>query len=73
MPKTTFISNCDICTKEFKGNDAEANALACEQSHPKAIEIIEQEYNCMAPQEILPQTITVKLSDGKTAKYSYRG
>lgn len=73
MPKTTFVSSCETCKAKFEGDDAEAQAIACEQSHPKAIEIIEQIYDHTAPQSLIPSTITVKLDSGVTANYRFNG
>jgi hypothetical protein len=73
MPKTTFTSTCELCSAKFEGEDAETLALGCEKSHHKAVEIIEQKYNSMSKEPLLPSEITVKIDSGASAKYYLSG
>ncbi|WP_314667093.1 hypothetical protein [uncultured Selenomonas sp.] len=66
MKKITRFA-CEICGTEFADSD---KAKHCEKSHKKPKEILHCRYNPVGVDTSgYPQTITVKMSDGKEILY----
>lgn len=57
---------CPICGREFTDNE---DAVSCKTSHPKVMSVVGWD----DWQEVLPATIYVKMTDGRTLRYRFSG
>lgn len=55
---------CEVCGTEYRNP---ATAKACEGGHKKAVEVIGYRYRPISDDKTgYPQTVTVRMDDGKT-------